>query len=136
MITTGGHVYRTPLSPGGGESDLLISPAFSSLSAPAGTQDDADISIPVPAANFDGPHLSPEGWLIGLVALAVVMHVIHRHSRKIAGVPIGRVEDALGINLWNFLNVTLLASLGILTLKVGANKFATGSTFASVANAI
>lgn len=133
-IDSGGRDYRTPISAGYADSDLLMGPAYSMIGAPSGTQDDAPLAMPT--ATLSAPKGSPTMWLVGLVGLAVAMHFIHREARRKAGKPIGEIEDAIGINVWNLLNVTILASVGILTLKVGANKWAPGTTFASVATAI
>ena len=137
MISSGGQVYRTPISsPGYADSDLLLGPAFSVLSAPAGVQDDPQAAVVATPSASVLPQGNPTFWLVGLVGLAIVMHVIHRKARQRAGKVVGGIDEAVGINIWNLLNVTVLASVGILTAKVGINKWAAGSGAAQVVNAI
>lgn len=136
MISTGGHTYRTPITAGHSDSDSLLGPAFSMLSAPAGVQDDSSIALAAPTAGLAMPQGSPAMWLVGLVGVAVVLHFVHREAAKKADRPIAGIEAASGINIWNFVNWGIAVSLFQLTLKVGANRWAAGSTFASVANAI
>jgi hypothetical protein len=138
MPSTGAFDYPIGISPGGSASDLLMSPAFVTLSAPAGVSDGAAIeNQAVSAPGFSAPKGSPTFWALGLLGLVVAVHMVHRFARKREGRALGTFsEETIGMNLGNFFTVGLGAALFILTLKVGANKFAAGTTFAQVANAI
>lgn len=136
MPSNGYQDYPVQLSPGIGASDFMLGPAFSQLDAPAGAaQDGLGSAVAVPA--FQAPKASPMWWLLGLLGLVIAVHFIHRESRRRAGKEVvGSIDDAVGINLWNFLSTGIMSALFILTLKIGANKWAAGSTFAAVATAI
>lgn len=133
-MNTGSQDYAIGLTPGISASDYLTGPAFSVLNAPSGSTEGIAAT---PTATFNAPKGSPLFWLVGLLGLVIVVHLIHRVERRKAGKEVGGlIDDAVGINLWNFITTGLMASLFILTLKVGANKWFAGSTFASVATAI
>lgn len=127
--TLGGNKYRLSTVPGYSDSDVLTSPATSTVSNPTAAPGDSAI-VGVPKAGAMLPKASAVWWLVGLLAVVILFHLIHREEKE------GVDPNFMGISAWNFLSTGLMASLFIITLKVGANKWFAGSTFAAVTTSI
>lgn len=129
--TASGRRTLLNLNQGVGTMQALTGSGYGSAELPAGSDQGAGVMGPAAAARPTStiPTASPAFYLAGLVLILVIMHVVGRHSR------LGEVSDNYaGVNVWNFLSTGLMATVFILTLKLGVTKAFPSSTAANVVN--